>query len=64
MMRAVIRKIGLGITFAPPAAVAVASLLNLTVFERQLSILILLLWAGVFVLYRAFTGAERSADES
>ncbi len=63
-MRAVIRKIGRVLVFAVPVAVAAAAMLNLTTFERQLSILLLLLWAGIFVLYRAFTGGEKAADES
>ncbi len=61
MMRAVIRKIGRGVMFALPAAILGVSLLNLTSFERQISIMLLLVWVGVFVLYSAFTGGERSA---
>ncbi len=63
-MRAVIRKAGRGITFAFPAAILGASFFNLTTFERQLSILLLLIWGGVYILYRAFTGADRPANET
>ncbi len=50
------RRIGQIITFAPPVGILGASLMNLTAFERQYLILILIIWANIFFLYKAWLG--------
>jgi hypothetical protein len=50
-------RIGQIFTYLPPAGILIsASFLNLTVFERQYLILILIIWANIFFLYKAWLG--------
>jgi hypothetical protein len=51
------RRIEQVITYLPPAAILIsAAVLNLTNFERQYLILILIIWGNMFFLYRAWFG--------
>lgn len=56
MKKKIFRRIGQIVTYAPPVGILGASLLNLTTFERQYLILILIIWANIFFLYKAWLG--------
>ncbi len=54
MKNKIFHRLGQVITYAPPAGILGASFLNLTTFERQYLILILIIWANVFFLFKAW----------
>lgn len=53
-MKGIFKVIENGVPYAPPTVILGVSLLNLTTFERQFLMLILLIWANVFFLLRAW----------
>jgi hypothetical protein len=48
------RFIGQIITYSPLAGIIVASLINTTTFQRQLLMLLALLWMNAFFLYKSW----------
>ncbi len=54
MNHGIIRTLGRGFPYAPPTAIVAASTLNLTTFQRQFLMLVLLVWVSVFFLVRAW----------
>ncbi len=56
MKKMVFQRIGQVLTYGPPVGILGASLLNLTTFERQYLILILIIWVNVFFLFKAWLG--------
>jgi hypothetical protein len=52
----IIHRIGQIITFASPVGVLGTSLLNLTNFQRQILMLILLVWVNTFFLFKSWSG--------
>jgi hypothetical protein len=54
MLKKIFQRIGQVFPYAPPIGILGASFLNLTAFERQYLILILLIWVNVFILYKAW----------
>ncbi len=54
MIKGIIRAVERGLPYAPPTMIVGASLLKLTTFEHQFLMLMLLIWANVFFLYRAW----------
>ncbi len=56
MKNKIFQRIGQIITYAPPVGILGASLLNLTTFERQYLILLLIIWVNMFFLFKAWLG--------
>jgi len=56
MTRKIFQAIEKIMPYAPPIGILGASFLNLTAFERQYLILILLIWVNVFILFKASVG--------
>lgn len=54
MAKGISRIVEYGIRFAPPGLILGASLLNLTAIERQLLMLVLLIWVNGFFLLQAW----------
>jgi hypothetical protein len=56
MKNLIVRYVKQGAKFAPPTLIMGASLLNLSVFQRQFLILIMLVWVNLFFLFKALFG--------
>lgn len=56
MKNTIIRYVEQTVKYAPPALILGSSLLNLTVFQRQFLMLILLIWVNMFFLFKALFG--------
>ncbi|HUH96120.1 MAG TPA: hypothetical protein VLZ89_02100 [Anaerolineales bacterium] len=56
MKRNIFQRIGRLIAYAPPLGILVASSMNLTVFERQYLMLLLLVWVNMFFLLKSWLG--------
>lgn len=55
MKKKIIRIMEKGVTYAPPSLILGISLLNnLTLFQRQILILLLLVWVNVIFLFNAY----------
>lgn len=54
MTKGIFRIVEHGIPYAPPSVILGVSLLNITAFQRQFLMLILLIWVNVFFLVQAW----------
>jgi hypothetical protein len=54
MKKKPVQLIGQMITYSPLAGIIVASLMNITSFQRQLLILFALVWVNAFFLYKSW----------
>jgi hypothetical protein len=54
MKNLIIRYVESGVKYAPPAVILGASLLNLTLFQRQYLMLVLIIWVNMFFLFKVF----------
>ena len=55
MRKGILRIVERGFPYTPPGAILGASLFNLTTFQRQFLMLVLLIWVSVFFLVRAWS---------